>query len=36
MPLSFAALCFRKNGRIEGVTFDAGDGWNWVLDWKRA
>lgn len=23
-------VCFRKDGRVTGVTFDAGDGWDWA------
>jgi len=27
-------VCFRKDGRVTGVTIDGGDGWDWVHDYR--
>ncbi len=29
-------FCFKPGGRMEGFTFDDGDGWDWAKDWKQS
>jgi hypothetical protein len=32
--IGFYLVCFRKDGRVTGVTFDAGDGWDWSYHYR--